>query len=74
MVLIRGVLTVGAQAAMVLALSYNQPILAWPILNSAALLSVVLSSIVLREHPTKAQSFAVVTIAILGLVVAGTFS
>ncbi|MES2769135.1 MAG: hypothetical protein V4596_08320 [Bdellovibrionota bacterium] len=65
--LVRSVLTLGAQAFLVLSLSQERPVLAWPVLNATGLISVVFSSLILREHAGKYEILAVILIAILGL-------
>lgn len=61
----RAVLTLGAQAFLVLSLSFGKPVLAWPILNSTGLISIAFSSVILREHASW-REFAVI-LALLSL-------
>lgn len=63
----RALLTLGAQGFLVLSLSYGKPVLTWPILNSTGLISIVLSSLCLRERASRSEYAVVTALISLGL-------
>jgi drug/metabolite transporter (DMT)-like permease len=65
---LRAVLTLSAQVCQVLALSWDRPIIAWPILNATGLFAIVISFLVLKERASSRESIAILFIAVIGLV------
>jgi hypothetical protein len=58
----RGVVALITQLTFVIALGSGKPAIAWPVINSTPLLSVVASAILLREKPSRGELAAVVLI------------
>ena len=63
----RAGITLAVQALYVFALAIGPVTAVWPIINSTALFSTVLSSIILREHPARREVVAITGIIILTL-------
>jgi drug/metabolite transporter (DMT)-like permease len=66
-VLLRSLFTVASQLFFVLALSTGQPVIAWPILNSVTLFSMVFASLVIKEHPRRNEVIAIILVVLLAL-------
>lgn len=64
---LRSVLTVGAQAFLILAVGWGIDVVAWPILNSTGLVSVCFASVQLREHPRRADVIAIGLVTLLAI-------
>lgn len=64
---LRSVLTVATQLSFILAVSSAHSTVAWPILNSAGLLAMVLSALVLRETTHRYQTAIVAAVVALSL-------
>jgi hypothetical protein len=62
----RAILTLSAQAFLVLALSMDRPVIAWPILNATGLFSILFSTYLLKEGATRQESFAILFVAVVG--------
>jgi hypothetical protein len=67
MVAVRSLLSLGAQMFLVFCLSFNRPVLAWPILNATGLISVFVSSAILRERASRSELISVILITLLGM-------
>ncbi|WP_244238450.1 hypothetical protein [Corallococcus terminator] len=65
--LLRSAFTVGSQITFVLALATGQRVIAWPILNSVTLFSMVFASTFIQEHPERREVFAMVAVVSLAL-------
>nr|UYH37526.1 hypothetical protein [Myxococcaceae bacterium MCy9487] len=65
--LLRSSFTVGSQITFVLALATGQRVIAWPILNSVTLFSMVFASTFIKEHPERREVFAMVVVVSLAL-------
>ncbi|UAC49633.1 hypothetical protein K6959_07460 [Bacillus aquiflavi] len=65
---VRALLTIITQTTFILAVGSTASAVAWPILNSTSIFSVALSSLLLREKPSKLQIGIVITITILSVI------
>lgn len=65
--LLRSVFTVGNQVTFVLALAAGNRVLAWPILNSVTLFSLVFANTFIQEAPERREVLAVVAVVSLAL-------
>ncbi len=65
--LLRSTFTVGSQITFVLALATGQRVIAWPILNSVTLFSMVFASTFIQEHPERREVFAMAAVVSLAL-------
>jgi hypothetical protein len=65
--LLRSTFTVGSQITFVLALAAGQRVLAWPILNSVTLFSMVFASTFIQEHPERREVLAMAAVVSLAL-------
>lgn len=63
--LLRAVLTISAQGFLVLSLSKGNQTLAWPILNSTGLFSLIFASLILKERAHKMDYLAISLISIM---------
>ncbi|GAB4517442.1 MAG: hypothetical protein Tsb0020_36040 [Haliangiales bacterium] len=66
--LLRAVFTVVSQLLFVLALSTDEPVIAWPILNSVTLFSMGFASVVIKEHPKRNEVLAIAAVVVLSLI------
>lgn len=64
---LRSILTIGAQVFLVLSVGIGIKALAWPILNATGLISVVISSWLLKEKPGRVEILALLAIFALSL-------
>ena len=67
LLILRAFVALATQFTFLLAAGQGIPGLAWPILNSAALVAVVMSSIVLKEHPNRGELLSVMLITGLAI-------
>ncbi len=65
LLMVRAGVTLGVQGLYVLALTKGPPVAIWPLINSTALFSVGLSSLVFREHPGGYELLAILIITFL---------
>ncbi|GEL73357.1 hypothetical protein [Myxococcus virescens] len=65
--LVRALFTVGNQVAFVMALAAGNRVVAWPILNSVTLFSLVFANAFIQEAPARREVFAVVAIVALAV-------
>ena len=65
--LLRSTLTVLMQITFVLAIVGGHPLVSWPILNATPLFSAVAAASILKERPTRPESFACALILLLAL-------
>ena len=63
---VRAGLTLSAQVFQVLALSYDRPVVAWPVLNATGLFAVLFSYLVLKERASFREATAIILIAVIG--------
>ncbi|QSQ18282.1 EamA family transporter [Myxococcus landrumensis] len=65
--MVRGLFTMGNQVAFVMALATGNRVVAWPILNSVTLFSLVFANAFIQEAPARREVFAVVAIVSLAV-------
>lgn len=68
LLLVRGVLAISTQFFFIAAISADSPVVAWPILNSTALIGIFFSALFLSEPANKAQLLTVVGLFACALV------
>jgi uncharacterized membrane protein len=64
---VRALFTVGNQVAFVMALATGNRVIAWPILNSVTLFSLVFANAFIQETPAKREVLAVVAVVSLAM-------
>jgi uncharacterized membrane protein len=65
--MVRALFTVGNQVAFVMALATGNRVIAWPILNSVTLFSLVFANAFIQETPARREVFAVVAVVSLAV-------